>query len=138
MIIKFRCTFLGDVSSKEVQSSSFLEAMRVPLKTCKRKRESNNGVCCRNKKKKLQKLIITEKDYEDDYVYYDEQDLDYDLYEGDYFYEELEDGEYVYEDFDELENGDYFYEDIDDNNEDYDMNFDKITVFSHVNAPGGR
>ena len=35
----------------------------------------------------------------------------------------------------------YMYDDDDDSleyEEDYDMNFDKITVFSHVNAPGGR
>ena len=42
----------------------------------------------------------------------------------------------IYEDMEDF----YFYEDFEysDDGVDYDMNFDKVTVFSHVNAPSGQ
>ena len=42
----------------------------------------------------------------------------------------------IYEDMEDV----YFYEDFEysDDGVDYDMNFDKVTVFSHVNAPSGQ
>ena len=42
----------------------------------------------------------------------------------------------IYEDMEDV----YFYEDFEYSHDgvDYDMNFDKVTVFSHVNAPSGQ
>ena len=43
--------------------------------------------------------------------------------------------------YDYQENEDFYnyeYTEYKDTEEDYDMIFDKVTVYSHVNAPGGR
>ena len=97
-----------------------MEALRVPLTKCESKRVKE-AVCCQiqsdiNKMKQKHKKQ-EEADYEE-YAFYTEPEY-YDYQENEDFYN-------------------YEYTEYKDTEEDYDMIFDKVTVYSHVNAPGGR
>lgn len=106
------------MTKKPVKESGLLQALRVPLTPC-----SNNKykepVCCETVKK--EKFVKKEKQEIEfrEYEYIDDKD-----------YFEFEEGEDLY----------YYDEEMDykDYEGDYDVIFDKVTVFSHVNAPGGR
>ena len=98
-----------------------MEALRVPLTKCKSKR-ANEAVCCKIQSnikimKQKHKKQKEEADYEE-YAFYTVPEY-YDYQENEDFYN-------------------YEYTVYKDSEEDYDMIFDKVTVYSHVNAPGGR
>ena len=75
----------------------------------------------KTKIRKPEKLI-----QENEYEYFQYDDYDHQMNNEDAIYEDMEDV-YFYEDFE------YSHDGVD-----YDMNFDKVTVFSHVNAPSGQ
>ena len=105
------------MTEKPVKESGLLEALRVPLIPCSGKTEE--AVCCEsNKKERLVKKKKQEIEFQE-YEYFDDTD-----------YYELEENENFYYSDEEMDYKDY--------GGDYDVIFDKVTVFSHVNAPGGR
>lgn len=109
---------MGKVTREPENESGLLEALRVPLTPC-RSKKNKVAVCCEsNKKKRLVKKKKQEIEFQE-YEYYDDTD-----------YYELEENEDLH----------YYDEEMDykDYRGDYDVIFDKVTVFSHVNAPGGR
>ena len=101
-----------------MKESGLLEALRVPLSPCINK-NIKEAVCCESNKKnrpvkkKKQEIEFQEYEYFEDTDYYELED-----YEDLYYYDE----EMDYKDYEG----------------DYDVIFDKVAVFSHVNAPGGR
>ena len=100
-----------------MKESGLLEALRVPLIPCSGK--TIEAVCCEsNKKERLVKKKKQEIEFQE-YEYFDDTD-----------YYELEEDENLYYSDEEMDYKDY--------GGDYDVIFDKVTVFSHVNAPGGR
>lgn len=106
------------MTKKPVRESGILEALRVPLTPCRNKK-NKEAVCCEsNKNERLIKKKKQEIEFQE-YDYFDNTD-----------YFELEENEDLY----------YYDEEMDykDYGVDYDVIFDKVTVFSHVNAPGGR
>ena len=107
------------MTKKPVRESGLLEALRVPLTPCRNKKNKETVCCESNKKERLVKKKRQEIEFQE-YEYFDDTD-----------YFELEENEDLYYYDEEMDYKDYY-------EEDYDVIFDKVTVFSHVNAPGGR
>lgn len=106
------------MTKKPAKESGLLEALRVPLIPCTSEM-TKEAVCCEsNKKERLVKKKKQEIEFQE-YEYFDDTD-----------YYELEENENLYYSDEEMDYKDY--------GGDYDVIFDKVTVFSHVNAPGGR
>ena len=124
-----RCSFLGTLDTKrsnnsqEPKLSKLLETLRPQLTSCPgpsgRERRSRDHVCCKaqsspdtslRKPKPRLELLKDENDYEDS---------EYDIYDEEYG--------------DSRE-----YDNDNEEGDEYDLNFDKVLIYSHRNAPGGR
>ena len=109
-----RCGFLGSLDSRinkhqqQPQLSKLLDTLRPPLHSC---RGPNKA-----KKQSVSFVCCENKNFAN--ARQKNKELFLDEYEDFYQYEEMEDFE--------------FYD------EETDLNFDKVIVYSHRNAPGGR
>ena len=112
-----RCSFLGSLDARknnnqqQAQLSKLIDTLRPSLNSCRGKGKSkrDNFVCC----KADSFDINTRRHNERLKVEHDQQDAFYE-------YEEWDESEYEYYD------------------EENDLNFDKVLIYSHINAPGGR
>ena len=117
----FRCSFLGSLKTLESkrqqrpkQLSKLLDTLRPPLHTCqarkknKNKKKKNSLVCCRDTRGTQGGDRLRTND--------------------DLVLDDIGTDQYQYED-----GGDYEYYE-----EEYDLNFDEVIIYSHRNAPGGR
>ena len=113
-----RCDFFGSVSRRKLRKSVLTEALSESHQKCVSRKKIKNSVCC--KERPHQSIRLRQNDI---------ITIESPMYEELDFYTDPDSDIF------------YMYDDDDDSleyEEDYDMNFDKITVFSHVNAPGGR
>ena len=117
----FRCSFLGSLKTLESkrqqrpkQLSKLLDTLRPPLHTCqarkknKNKKKKNSLVCCRDTRGTQGGDRLRTND--------------------DLVLDDIGTDQYQYED-----GGDYEYYE-----EENDLNFDEVIIYSHRNAPGGR
>ena len=119
----FRCSFLGSLKTldskqeqRPKQLSKLLDTLRPALHTCQarnknknKKKKKNSFVCCRDTRGG------------------DKLRTNVDLVLGDYD-DDIDMYQYQYEDGEDYE----YYE------EENDLNFDKVIIYSHRNAAGGR